>query len=512
MPDARVGKISSVEVLAGKLERLRQNGQERVILAHGTFDLLHVGHLRHLEAARKEGTKLVVTVTADRYVNKGPDRPVFPAQLRAEMLAALECVDFVGVSEEPTAISVINALQPDVYVKGSEYADEAADITGNITRERQAVEVHGGRLVFSDDMTFSSSNLINKHLLPHGTVVRDFLDSIRSDDLMANLQELVDKVADFKVLIIGDTIIDQYDYVTPLGKPPKETLIAARHENSERFAGGVIAAANHVASFCREVEVITMAGEDDADVQFITDAAKPNVRLSLLKRAGSPTTRKIRYIEPAYTRKLFEVYHINDKPVSGADEDWVIGEIEAKIAGADVVLVTDFGHGLITERAIALMTKRARFLAVNAQTNTANQGFNLITRYPRADYICIDAPEARLAANAKHADLAEIVSVILPKLIDCPQIVVTHGRHGCMSFNEQQGLVQVPALASSVLDTIGAGDAFLAVTSPLVAAGGRLDHVALLGNMAGAIKVGILGHRAAVERISLLRFITTLLK
>jgi rfaE bifunctional protein nucleotidyltransferase chain/domain len=505
------GKLRSIDSVRASLQALRKRGGERIVLAHGTFDLFHVGHLRHLEAARREGTRLVVTVTADRFVNKGPDRPVFPAQLRAEMLAALECVDFVAVSEEPTSISVIQALKPDVYVKGNEYADEAADITGNITRERLAVEAHGGKIVFTDDITFSSSNLINRHLLPRGPEIRDFIDSIRGDDLIGDLQRLVDKVAGYKVLVIGDTIIDQYDYVAPLGKPPKESLIATKHESSELFAGGVIAAANHVASFCREVEVVTMIGDDGYD-GFIAAAAKPNVKLSVLTRPGSPTTRKVRFVEAAFTRKLFEVYHMNDTPVDGGAERWILDELAAKIADADVVLVTDFGHGLITGPTIRLLTEEAKFLAVNAQTNSANHGFNLITRYPRADYICIDAPEARLATGAKHADIAEIVSVKLPGLVDCRDVIVTHGRNGCVAFNETQGLIRVPALANSVLDTIGAGDAFLAVTSPLVAAGGRLDHVALLGNAAGAIKVGILGHRTAVERIALLRFITTLLK
>ena len=113
------------------------------------------------------------------------------------MLSALECVDFVAISEEPTSISVINALKPDVYVKGNEYADEAADITGNITRERLAVEAHGGRIVFTDDLTFSSSNLINRHLLPRGPEIRDFIDSIRSDNLIADLQQLIDRVAGY---------------------------------------------------------------------------------------------------------------------------------------------------------------------------------------------------------------------------------------------------------------------------------------------------------------------------
>ena len=504
-------KIYSISGLRAVLDELKHDNQDVIVLAHGTFDLLHVGHLRHLEAARREGSRLVVTITADRFVNKGPDRPAFPAELRAEMLAALKCVDFVAISEEPTSISVIEALRPDVYVKGAEYQDEAADVTGNITRERLAVESCGGRIAFTGGLTFSSSHLINRHLLVPGSEVKTFIDQVRTPTLIDELKSIVDAVADLKVLIIGETIIDQYDYVMPIGKPPKESVIAARHESLESFAGGVIAAANHVASFCRQVEVNTSVGDDGWD-DFVRQAAKPNVGLAIRPCKGRPTTRKVRFVEAAFTRKLFEVYHMDDAPLVGDDERWLLDQITAKIADADLVLVTDFGHGLISEAMIALMADKARFLAVNAQSNSGNHGFNLVTRYPRADYVCIDAPEARLATRSKHADIEEVVSKRLPAMMECGNLIVTHGRSGCIAYNETQGLTRIPALTRSVVDTIGAGDAFLAVTAPMLAAGGRLDHVALLGNAAGAIKVGILGHRQAVERVALLRFMTTLLR
>ena len=504
-------KILSLAELTEVLRTLRKGAGEVVALAHGTFDLLHFGHVRHLQAAARLGTRLVVTLTADQFVNKGPGRPVFPEAMRAEMLAALSCVDWVAISDEPTSLSVIETLQPDVYVKGSEYANEAEDVTGNITRERLAVERHGGRIAFTDDVVFSSSNLINRYVRPRDPELAAFLDKVRTPDLMGDLQRLVDRVRDMKVLVIGDSIIDQYDYVAPLGKPPKESIIATRHEGREVFAGGVLAAANHVASLADHVEVITMTG-DDEHRHVISAAAKPNVHLTLLTRPGSPTTRKVRYVEQAFTRKLFEVYHFNDQPIAGEDEARFLSAIEARIDAADLVLVTDFGHGLITPAVIKLLTTRARFLAVNAQSNSANHGFNLISRYRRADSLCIDAPEARLATGDKHGDIVSIVSEKLPALIDCDNIIVTHGRLGCIAYNPDQGLTRIPALASSVIDTIGAGDAFLAVTSPLVAAGGRMDQVALLGNAAGAIKVGILGHRTAVERAPLLRFVASLLK
>ena len=115
---------------------------QSVVQAHGTFDLLHLGHVRHLEAARKLGDMLIVTVTADRFVNKGPGRPVFNAELRAEMLATLEYVDWVAVNDAADAVSAIERIRPSIYIKGQDYQNPDGDITGKIALERQAVEAH----------------------------------------------------------------------------------------------------------------------------------------------------------------------------------------------------------------------------------------------------------------------------------------------------------------------------------------------------------------------------------
>ena len=159
----------SLEALAEHLGPLR--GEQAVVHCHGVFDLLHVGHIRYLRAAAALGDILVVTVTPDEFVNKGPHRPAFTAELRAEHLAALDCVDWVAVNRWPTAIEPITILKPDLYAKGSEYRNEAGDVSGAITKEREAVEAVGGQLVFTDDLVFSSSNLLNRFMpqLPSAT-------------------------------------------------------------------------------------------------------------------------------------------------------------------------------------------------------------------------------------------------------------------------------------------------------------------------------------------------------
>jgi rfaE bifunctional protein nucleotidyltransferase chain/domain len=505
-------KVRTLEQL-GDIAASARAGGRSVVLAHGVFDLVHMGHVRHLEAAHREGDMLIVTVTADAFVNKGPGRPIFPEMMRAEMLGALEYVDWVGVNHSPSAENVLEIVKPSIYVKGSDYENPEDDITGRIVQERDTVEKHGGRLVFTKDITFSSSSLINKYLNVYDPPLRDFLERMRNDGGLRGLLNLIEAVKDYRVVLVGDTIIDEYQYVQPMGKAAKENIIASHFQSREVFSGGVIAAANHVAGFCREVEVITALGALDSYEELIRSHLRPNVKLTSIIRPDAPTVRKSRFVDPSYLRKLFEVYFFNDAPFDAETGNLVATEVARATKSADVVIANDFGHGLISPHIVSVMRDNATFLAVNAQTNAGNQGFNLITKYKHADYICLDAPEARLAVADKHTEIVELVESKLSQCVDCERIIITHGQHGCIIFERGNGsAVRVPAFTNTVVDTVGAGDAFLSVTAPLVCAGGRMEDVGFIGNAAGAIKVGIVGHRQYVDKVPLVKFLTAILK
>jgi len=505
------GKIVTIDDLADICVRERGEGRS-IVLAHGTFDLLHMGHVRHLEEARSHGDVLVVTVTADEHVNKGPGRPVFKAELRAEMLAALAYVDWVAVNRTPTAEPVIQAIRPNFYTKGSDYENPGDDVTGKIIDEQKAVEKHGGQIIFTDGITFSSSELINRHLNVHNPEVREYLARVRNDSGFEKLVAHVESVADMRVGVIGDTILDDYQYVSPSGQPSKENIIATRHSGSELFAGGAVAAANTVAGFCREVELITCLGETDDHEAFVRSQLKPNVILKPIHRPDAPTTRKLRYVDTSYLRKLFEVQYLEDGPLPDPLRRHLKKTIRSSVPNYDVVIAADFGHGLIDAEIVSAIHESARFLAVTAQTNSANRGFNLITKYSASDYICIDEPEARLAVGDRISDLHTIAGCLLPERIACDKMILTHGRHGCVTYEKGKGTTQIPAITNQIIDTMGAGDVFLSVTAPIVATGATMADVGLIGNVAGAIKVGIVGHRSSVDRIGIVKALTALLK
>lgn len=505
------GKIRNIDELASLAKSYRAQGNT-VTLAHGVFDLVHLGHVRHLESAAREGDILIVTVTADQYVNKGPGRPVFAEHLRAEMLSAMECVDWTGISPWPSAEELIIRIRPDTYVKGPDYKVEGHDITGKISAERDAVERVGGRIIYTDDLTFSSSNLINQHFAFMEPEVQSFLNRMRKEDMLPKTLRAVDSIQDLKVLMIGDTIIDEYRYSVPMGKSAKENIIATRSEGSEVFAGGIVAAANHVADFCSEIEIITCLGLQETHEQLINESLHANVRPHFLYRPGVPTTRKSRFVDPGHMRKLFEVYHFDDTPLNGCLEASLCEAIGDKAKDFDVVIVADFGHGMMSSRAIHTVIEKSPFLAVNAQTNSANHGFNLITKYKSADYICIDAPEARLAMSDRFSDLGELITERLINEIECSRVAVTHGQEGCIVYAPGSGIHRIPAFTQQVVDTVGAGDAFLSVTSPLSALSVDMETVGFIGNAVGALKVGIVGHRNSVEKVPLMKYLTALLK
>ncbi len=484
---------------------------KKVVHCHGVFDLLHIGHIRHLEQAKKMGDLLVVTLTADAYVNKGPNRPAFPQQLRAEALAALDCVDFVAINEAPMAIEAINAVRPDYYVKGSDYRVAKDDHTGGILKEREAVEAFGGRLVFTDDITYSSSRLINQHMDMLPPTTRSYLDDFATRHPIKTIINGLNSLAKLKVLVIGDAIIDEYQYCQAIGKSSKEPVLAVKQGESEQFAGGALAVANHVAGFCGNVGLLTALGKQNDYESFIRAQLAGNVWPTFCQRDDAPTIVKRRFIDQYFFQKLFETYDINDSPLTGEVRQVFLESIAQMAPQHDLVIVMDFGHGLLDEEAIDLLTNHAKFLAVNAQSNAGNLGYHTISLYPRADLVCITENELRLDARDRHGDLEPLIEQASARMGGAA-FAVTRGAQGCLTYSQRHGFAHVPAVATSAKDRVGAGDAFLSVAAPCVARGAAMEIVGLVGNAAGAQAINTVGHRESAARPALIKQIECLLK
>lgn len=453
----------------------------------------------------------MVTITPDRFVNKGPGRPVFNQRVRAETLAQLASVDYVAINEWSTAVEVIEKVRPTYFAKGGEFSDRQTDLTGAISKEEDAIKQTGGELLLTDGVTFSSSELINKYYNVYPPEAEGFLRSFRSRytsiDMIGKLQAL----KELRVLVIGETIVDEYHYCDPMGKSTKESIVASRFVRSESFAGGSLACANHIAGFCDNVDLVSVLGSQDSQEAFIRSNLKPNVSPTFFYRHDSPTIVKRRYVWEPFLTKLFEIYIFDDTSLPRETEVPISAYLKAVIGDYDLVLVTDYGHGMMSEKLIQQLCDDAQFLAVNTQTNSANAGFNLITKYPRADYVCIDEPEVRLATSDRGSEIDVLARSIADRL-KAKSLTITRGHKGSVTINGSDNPVHVPILSTEVKDRVGAGDAFLAITAPAVCAGLTPEEIGFIGNAVGAMAVKIVGNRTSVEPVGLNRFITALLK
>lgn len=503
-------KILDLAVMAELSRCLRDEGK-RIVLCHGTFDLLHTGHIRYLQRSKHEGDVLLVTVTGDEYVNKGPGRPVFQERLRAENLAALVCVDYVAINHAVTAVDVIRQIKPHIYAKGSEYKTLANDLTGNIALEQAAVEEHGGHIFYSDEITFSSSSLLNEHFGIFTQETKDYLLDFRKRWPLSDIHHFITGMSQLNVLIVGDAIIDQYHYVTPLGETGKGNVFAVRYDYDEQFAGGAIAVANHIAGFANRVTLVTALGSSESHESFIRDKLLNNVTPVFYNYSDAPTVTKRRFVD-SDLGKLFEVYFCNDSPTLQQSDKSVCQWLEANASNFDLVVVPDFGNGFITPNMIESIESNAKFLAVNTQINSGNRGYHVINRYSRADFVSLNEPELRLAAHNRH-DPLEIIAEQIGNNVCANQLAVTRGTHGAIMFDRKNKIVHnVPALSTRVIDRVGAGDAFLSLAGISLGHGLPADVAAFLASAAAAIDVQIVCNRQPIGCIALKKYTTSLLK
>ena len=281
-------KIKNISELSSIISDLKVQGK-KVVHCHGVFDLLHIGHIKHFEEAKALGNVLIVSITPDEFVNKGPGRPAFTTMLRLEGLAALEAVDYVIANKWPTAIEIIKELKPNIYCKGPDYKDPLDDITGKISEEEEAIISVGGKIIYTDDVTFSSSSLLNKFGDLHSNEQNTFIKKIVENYSFEEINSKIEGLKKLKVLIIGETIIDQYVFCEALGKSGKEPVLVLRDLESEEYLGGSIATARHLSEFCNTVSVLSFLGDKDEHRSFIEKNVERNLNRIPNKNIPIPT-------------------------------------------------------------------------------------------------------------------------------------------------------------------------------------------------------------------------------
>jgi rfaE bifunctional protein nucleotidyltransferase chain/domain len=487
---------------------------KRIVQCHGTFDLVHPGHIYHLEEAKALGDILVVTITAERFVNKGPGRPFFNDQLRSKTLSSLACVDYVVVIPFAAAVEAIECVRPDIYCKGTEYADPENDVMGNIGDDVKTVEKVGGQVRYIGSVVFSSTRLLNRHFDHVAPAIKEFCMTVAQEYPPERFREVVDGFRDIKVLVIGDVIFDRYCYVKVQGLTSKNRMLSGRYLTCDNQAGGSLAVYRHIAQFCDKVDLIALAG---ADEWTTTEIAKflPETSNRVVTDPSFTTVIKERFVEPVSEgkemSKLFSVNFIDEGPPEQALIDRLAERISGCIAEYDIVVVTDFGHGVMTEKIRRLVEEKAPFLAVNCQTNSNNHGFNIINhQYRRMDCFSLDDQELMLSAARRHVDHVRELDR-LRRQFYATYAWLTRGAIETIGIREGSAPCSILPFEAVVTDTIGAGDAFYSVAALAAFRKLPVELTTLMGQLAGAQAVCCVGNSEPISKEKLVKSGMTML-
>lgn len=505
MPTSK--KILSFVKAKTVFEKLRKKGK-RIVQCHGTFDLIHPGHIVHFEEAKALGDILVITVTGEQYVNKGPGRPYFNDVLRMKSLAVLSCVDYVVLIPFTAAVEAIEQVCPHIYCKGKEYKDQKSDVSGNIQDDVKTVAKLGGRVHYVGEVVFSSTRLLNKHFEVHPQQVKDFCKKLSKKYSLNDFRKTVEGFKDIKVLVIGDIILDDYSTVKVQGLTSKNRIISARLLRQEMQAGGALAVFRHIRQFTPYIKLISLVGREPW-IDGLLSKYVSRKEDGIVRHKDFISIIKQRFVEPINEgkelSKLFSVNMIGERHPEGDVQKKIYDKISACIEDYDLVMMMDFGHGLCTESIRKLVQEKSRFLALNCQTNSNNHGFNLIDRqYYRADSFSLDETELTLACGKRDMQYNEELLKLHDRL-GSRYSWLTRGATDTIGIKTSEPECICAPFETSIVDTIGAGDAFSSLASLAAAKGLPIDIATFMGQLAGAQAVRIVGNAESINKSRFLK-------
>jgi rfaE bifunctional protein kinase chain/domain/rfaE bifunctional protein nucleotidyltransferase chain/domain len=482
--DAVISKIvdpSAIISTIGDFPRV-----DRVVMCHGTFDLVHPGHLRHLAFAKSKGAVLVVSITTDEHVTKANMRPYVPEELRALNLAALELVDFVVVDKDPEPINLILALRPDIFVKGYEYGGALPPKT---TNEKEAVESFGGRMIFSPgDFVLSSSNVIENDPPRIGlekllTLMQ--VEGITFRDLYASLDNL-DRLS---VTIVGDIIVDSITTTSIIGGFRKTPTPSVRVEGHQRFVGGAGIVAKHMAAAGARVDLISVLGDDELGRFAARDLADSGVTCQIQVVDERPTTHKNAVVANGY--RLLRIDTVENKTI----DDDVLSAMATDLGAAqsDAVVFSDFRHGIFNRATIPKLRESVPTGTFTVADSQVASRWGNILDFAGCDLITPNEEEVRFAMGDQDSVIRPLGTALYEQA-GCKIMMLKVGARGVLTFRDpgsvgMRSFFTVDSLArDSILDPVGSGDALLAYATLTQIATSNEAISSIVGSIAAGIE------------------------
>lgn len=486
---------------------------KKIVLCHGVFDLIHPGHIIHFEEAKSMGDVLVVSLTSSEFVIKGPDRPYFNNEHRIKFLSSIDCIDYVLLSKSYTADDIIETVKPDIYVKGKEYEKPEDDLTGKIYEETELVKSFGGKIKYTHGETFSSTKLINNYFHSFSDELKNFIHFLKANYSLEDLKNYIDKMKNLKVLVVGDAIIDEYVFCKVQGIMSKDIGYSANYLKTEKYLGGVLAVAKDISEFSENVTIMSVMGNETDIKNSLKDLKinSLNIDIDFNEKYASILKRKyvIENEKREELKKVFAINNVAENPSINSDIMTNFKQrLDTVISAYDLVVICDFGHGIIDNEVMQIIETKGKCISINCQTNSSNFGRNIITKYKNINSFVLDEKELKLAIPKYNVTEKEALN-ILSKLLKSNGFL-TLGAKGAFAIKDGF-IIECPALVYKVKDTIGAGDAFFSISSLATGVDAPMEIGLLLGSISAALATNIYGNKEHIKKVNILKYATTLL-
>ncbi|MBI3506676.1 MAG: adenylyltransferase/cytidyltransferase family protein [Proteobacteria bacterium] len=480
-------KIKSAAEIAAAIGKHPR--QKRVIMCHGTFDIVHPGHIRHLIYAKSKADVLVVSLTADAHIKKANFRPFVPEDLRAMNLAALEMVDYVTVDPDAKPLRNLGVIQPDYFAKGYEYV-EGGRIDPRTQEEIDVLAIYGGEFLYTPgDIVYSSSAIIESS--PPKIAIEKLISLLDAENIsLDDLGAALGKFRGVSVHVVGDTIVDGHTQTTLIGGNTKTPTFSVRFEHRTDYVGGAGIVAKHLKAAGADVTFTTVLGDDALKDFVLKDLADAGVKVNAVIDRTRPTTHKNAIIAGGY--RLLKIDTLDNRAITGK----VLEEVRAHVAGlkTQAVVFSDFRHGMFNHSSIPTLTAAIPAGCYRVADSQVASRWGNILEFKGFDLITPNEREARFSLG----DQDSVVRPLALKLYEqagCKTLMLKLGERGMITYRSRPANAEdvraffvVDSFADHVVDAVGSGDALLSYATLAMVATGNEVIASVLGSLAAAIE------------------------
>ena len=479
-------KIITVSNLLKKIGKFPR--KKKVAMCHGVFDLVHPGHLRHLSFSKQKADILIVSVTSDRFIEKGIYRPHIPEDIRALNLSYIEIVDYVIIDENKTPIENLKIIMPDFFAKGYEYSKiNNSKINKKTDEESKTIRSYGGKMLFTPgDVVHSSSKILDKQV-PDISLDKIKLVFDKEGISFNDLRKTLNKIKNIKVHVIGDTIVDSLSRCSMLGGQAKTPTMSIKFESKENFIGGAAIVSQHLKAAGAQVTFTTVMG-DDSLMKFAKNKLElSNINLKLILDKSRPTTNKNAFTVGNY--RLIKVDTLDNSPFDSDIMNKIYHEI--KFNEVDLIIFSDFRHGIFNKNTIPFLTRAIpKKILLAADSQVASRWGNILD-FVNFDLITPNEKEARFSLGDQDTSIRPLATELFNKS-KCKLLILKLGSKGTITYRKKDwkkvdSFYSIDSLVSNLVDPVGAGDALIAYSTLSMVATKNHAISSILGSIAASI-------------------------